>query len=771
MEKYKTIILIEKIRKCLEEGKPHEALSIAEGIDKKKLKNMSDLSVVAESYFQNMKYEEARKLYIKISQKTPSRRIIAQLVHLSIKLNDIEEAKRYLAEFIRIAPKDFYQYIFRYSIDKMAQAPLVKLIEDLVDLKNAEYIESWAYELAKLYHKAGMKDECLAECDDIVLWFGSGEYVERAKALRAYYRGEIQIEEEVIVTKPEEIETSTANDKTTSSNEENDYEYEVNDVDNDDDVDRTNIDEIFMEENVEGFAEGHLEDINLGHLEEKPEVDLDENLEVDLEENLEVDLEENPEVDLEENLEVDLEETSEGNLEGNLEENVEGKINEIKERAFETNLQQNKKLDEDDFFDLESALAEQLEFTFQEEEKLIEKEVKQEASVNVALQFQDELITEIENEFGVKLQDEFDAESKSMPNLTDSVCEEDEADPLDQEATTKEASAHALQNTEIEKEVKEEIRRLLKEKDFSEIAVAMEITAEIDSTTKQTSKESEEKHSSKKQKKINLKVLSNEQLIGEDEEDLLLQLTKNQVSLLDIYGNFMRMEVVRKQLVRSMDQILTQRSKNVIITGEPQSGKTRLAKCYAKWLHRMKLIQSTKIALINGEKLNHMNLLTKKEQLKDCVIIIENAGVIASDTMKALLELSNLYQNNIAIILEDSREKINRLLRSNSQLNSIFNNRIHLHKYTLEDYMGFAYDYITERDYEIEMEAFIALQNEFTEFMHKKRENALQAIFSYLDNIMQKSEKRSSEQLKILSQTGHFAETDLMVVKKEDIKS
>jgi plasmid maintenance system antidote protein VapI len=153
------------------------------------------------------------------------------------------------------------------------------------------------------------------------------------------------------------------------------------------------------------------------------------------------------------------------------------------------------------------------------------------------------------------------------------------------------------------------------------------------------------------------------------------------------------------------------------------------------------------------------------------VIIIENAGMVSKETMKSLLELSNLYQNNIAIILEDTREKINHLLRGNSQLNSIFNNRVHLHKYTLEDYMGFAYDYITEHDYEIEMEAFIALQNEFSVFMHEKRENALQAIFSYLDGIIQKSEKRSTEQLKEVSQSGRFDDTELMVVKREDVKS
>ncbi|MDF2859400.1 MAG: hypothetical protein K0Q87_5251, partial [Neobacillus sp.] len=310
-----------------------------------------------------------------------------------------------------------------------------------------------------------------------------------------------------------------------------------------------------------------------------------------------------------------------------------------------------------------------------------------------------------------------------------------------------------------------EIHRLLKETDLNELAATMELIEDTEAMPDQLHP------TTKKQKKINLKVLSNEQLIGEEEEELLLQLTRNQVSLFDVFGNFMRMEVVRKQLVRSMDQILTQRSKNVILTGESQSGKTRLAKCYAKWLHRMKLISSTKIALIDGEKINHMNLLSKKEQLKDCAIIIENAGMVTKETMKSLLELSNLYQNNIAIILEDTREKINHLLRGNSQLNSIFNNRVHLHKYTLEDYMGFAYDYITEHDYEIEMEAFIALQNEFSVFMHEKRENALQAIFSYLDGIIQKSEKRSTEQLKEVSQSGRFDDTELMVVKREDVKS
>ena len=847
MEKYKTIILIEKIRKYLEEGNRKEALAVAESIDKKKLKNMMDLSIVAESYFQNGNYEEARVLYQRIYQKTKSRRIVAQLVHLSIKLNDIEAANQYLDEFIQIAPQDFYQHIFRFSIDKLMKAPLAKLIEDLVELKNMEYIESWAYELAKLYHKAGIKDACIAECDDIILWFGNGEYVDRAKALRAYYKGELNFGEndpkqDVKVNSGETLENSKNTDFNGIEKEEVDQEIEEDrseEVRIEEDKNEFGTEEVRIEEDK--FKEDEkdknkLEEDRLKRKkkeskrrEKKRKKDNKVNSKNDIEE-IEKDIKE---------IDKDIEEI-EKDVEGSESCLVSKPLASLPEQRIvnETNTL-NEDISEEEFENLENALAKQVLSTFLDEEK---SDIKTEdANINKAQLSNDTLDvklgdgrveTEALKEVETIAQTDAKVEKKEMFEQVETKAEETEvlkqAETKAQEIETLEQAEITTEGTEtleqaeitvegtetLEKaettaegtetleqaETKVEEMDTLKHAD-SKVAVTKELiedqveaelyrlleeeskelvkTEGIQLVTKDEVEEAEEQVLEKPlgpktkvvQKKINLKILSNEQLVGDDQDDLMQELIRNQVSLLDIFANFMRMDAVRKQLVRSIDQILTQRSKNVIITGETQSGKTRLAKCIAKLLYRMKLIQTNKVALVDGEKLNSKSLMSKKEQLKDCVVIIEHSGMMSKETVKTLLDLSAMYHNNIAIVLEDTREKINRLLRSNSQLNSIFNNRIHLHKYTMEDYMGFAYDYITEHDYEIEMDAFIALQNEFAVFMNKKRDNALKAILSYLDSVIMKSEKRSSEQLKVIAQTGHYADTELMVLKKEDIKS
>ncbi|NLK28055.1 MAG: hypothetical protein GX306_06900 [Clostridiales bacterium] len=187
---YENIVKIKEMRRRVDEGDYEAAQKILDIIPLKKIKNTSDLNIIAQVYKENGRYEEAMEILLKLYQKRKTRKVIFQLVLLSIKMLHIEDAEKYLAEYKTMAPKDFYNYIFRYKIDKIKGESYEVLIDTLVALKNREYIEKWAYELAKLYYKAGMEEECINECSDIILWFGEGSYVEKAKMLKAYYSGE-----------------------------------------------------------------------------------------------------------------------------------------------------------------------------------------------------------------------------------------------------------------------------------------------------------------------------------------------------------------------------------------------------------------------------------------------------------------------------------------------------------------------------------------------------------------------------------------------------
>ena len=214
MERYDNIVKIEEIRRLVENNQYEKAMKVLDTMDIGKIKALTDLSVIGDVYTQNGRYEEAMEVLTKIYGKTKTRRILYQLVDLSIKRGNIPDAEDYLEKYIKAAPQDPSRYIFRYCIDKLNHEPYEILIASLEQLKEFEYYEMWAYELAKLYHKAGMKDKCVRECSDIILWFGDGIYVEKAKLLKGYYVGEINPIHMLKAREKKETEKKLGLDKT-----------------------------------------------------------------------------------------------------------------------------------------------------------------------------------------------------------------------------------------------------------------------------------------------------------------------------------------------------------------------------------------------------------------------------------------------------------------------------------------------------------------------------------------------------------------------------
>ena len=214
MERYDNIVKIEEMRKLADVNQYEKAMKILETMDTGKIKALTDLSIIADVYMQNERYEEAMVVLTKVYGKTKTRRVLYQLVDLAIKRGNAVEAEDYLERYIKAAPQDSSRFIFRYCIDKLNGEPYEVLIAALEQLKEYEYYEMWAYELAKLYHKAGMKDKCVRECSDIILWFGEGIYVEKAKLLKGYYVGEIDPIHMLKAKEKKEAEMKLGLDKT-----------------------------------------------------------------------------------------------------------------------------------------------------------------------------------------------------------------------------------------------------------------------------------------------------------------------------------------------------------------------------------------------------------------------------------------------------------------------------------------------------------------------------------------------------------------------------
>ena len=214
MIKYENRIKMNEIRRLVEENQYIQAVNIVDTLELTKMKSLTDLSIIADVLIQNERFDDALYVLSKVYAKSKTRRILYQLVDLSIISKNVEEAEKYLLQYMKTAPQDSYRFIFRYRIDKLKNEPYEVLIESLEELKEYDYIEKWAYELAKLYHKAGKKDKCVRECSDIILWFGDGIYVEKAKLLKGYYVGEIDPIRMLKATEKREAEKRLGLDKT-----------------------------------------------------------------------------------------------------------------------------------------------------------------------------------------------------------------------------------------------------------------------------------------------------------------------------------------------------------------------------------------------------------------------------------------------------------------------------------------------------------------------------------------------------------------------------
>ena len=188
MDKYEFNIKVEQIKKMVSRGDYETAMKIADTIDWHRVRNASLLSMIAEIYEKNKEYQEAKDILLLAFERAPiGKRLLYKLTDLALKEGSVAEAEAYYREFCDLAQDDSRQYLLRYLILKAKKAPLDQLIRALETYTAVEVDEKWLYELAELYHKGGMGDQCVRTCDKIMLLFGLGKYVEKAMDLKLEY--------------------------------------------------------------------------------------------------------------------------------------------------------------------------------------------------------------------------------------------------------------------------------------------------------------------------------------------------------------------------------------------------------------------------------------------------------------------------------------------------------------------------------------------------------------------------------------------------------
>ncbi|NLP16188.1 MAG: hypothetical protein GX379_03995 [Clostridiales bacterium] len=580
MGSYNIIVKTEEIRRRVQEGDYSAAQKIMDTIPLRKVKNIADLGLFTDIYIQNERYDEAMELLNRIYKKSKTRRTLYQMVYASIGRKNIADAERFLAEYEQAAPNDFNIYIFRYKIDKLKKEPYIILIDSLKKLKNHTYMEKWAYELAKLYYKAEMEKECIRECSDLILWFGEGSYVEKAKILKAYYSGEVDKDEIIESLKNRAMKTSEATDTQSQEDEQ----------DTDEDKALSEEDKVLDEESPDMGEDNDLSTVH-------------ETIEDEIEDAVSLTLHEGPE---------------------------------------------------------------------------------------------DRVLDELAENVGK------DVEEFMTTGQSDIY-----KPPTEEEAGT---------DMDIYKFIKTENK-------------------------------------------------------NEDLEKLEKLAENLGVDIYQIFGNFLHVVSIQKQLARCLELIMSKHTKSVqmIITGAPCSGKTTLAKDIAIFLNRTGKLKTSRIAKISAIKLNEIDILSMKEELRNSCLVIENASDLKKPTIDKLLELIKYFHGEIAVIFEENKKNMNKVFRQCPKLMELFKNRIHLPAYTEEDLLGFAYSYIFLREYKIQPLAHSVLKDGVRKIIESsEKEKRLENISKYVQNAMTSADLRTGKQLPKLAAEGRLADVDVLSLLPED---
>lgn len=731
MQRYKNFVHMEEMKQLLEAGKKEEALRVAETININKIKTMSDLSVMAEVFFQNQNYPRAKQYFEKIYARLKTRRILAQMVNLSIKLKNEEDAERYLEEFERIAPKDFYRHIFRFDIDKMIGQPYGVLIDDLERLKKEEYMDSWSYELAKLYHKTKNKEKCIKECSRIILWFGNGVYVERAMALKAYYEGELEVEGGFLKldanAKGVIHDTLVAAQARLTAVEVDYTEQEVDHLSSvgamlEKDVPDEPIKEkeIFVSTDLDGTETTEFEFISSSEI-ESGKIEFAAS-------QAEIEETKDTQIDYVEEVHEEVHTTTVPESYYIEEKDAENDSDELQFRELIIRMPSIKSVKFGSKRKIKDYLSTDTKvFTKREQFPWYKKELSKKENMKLAL---NENISEVEKALAEAIRMNMQEDTKK------SDIEKEPKQIVSRKFETKQKNFH-LEREGAEKEVDEKIYQLLQEETFEEEDF--------------------------------LPVVCQEP----QENSVFNKLLKEKGATIDqLFGFCASINKVRSQLIKVMEHLLNEDTaiRNLVVTGEAMCGKTTLAKNIFRVLYKANLLQSVQIARISAEKFCEIDLKARKEKMRKTILIIEHADRLKEVAARQLAFLVDELGKETIFILEAEDISMQKFFEKNQELVSIFPHYIKIPILSAEQMCKLAMLYIIEQGYEMEDGVNLLIEQQINKLKASTPNNTLRSMFTFLEGVMKKTDDRNTGKLLQLSLSGKVTEENFLLIKKEDFK-
>lgn len=781
MDKHEYRVKTEQMLAYMSERSYKQAMDIADVIDWRKVKNVSMLCAVSEIYEYNGEYQKSRDILFLAYDRSPeSRKIIYRLGTLALKLGEVKEAEDCYDEFLALAPKDPNQYVFRYKILRSKRAPLMQQIEALEEFKKVEYVEKWAFELAKLYQEAGMTTECLEECDDLILWFSEGKYVYKAMELKMEYKPLTPLQQEKYnlrmnkaVQKAEASEeTADAPAQETESVEET-VEAPVQEAEAAKEMVEAPVQEA---EAAEETVEAPVQKAEAA--EEIVEAPVQEAAVAEA-----VSEEVNEVTAFEEKAE------NEGTTEGevNVEEKKEAPSLSIEEMLQEWEEKQKENAQ------MIRAEIEKVEMEKAQEEPVEEKEAEVESILSDDIR---QLMEELETESA-------DIEAQKIAQQDDDVSVAETAPVEDKPLIQKVAEQLATLDIKLEPPVSMVAEE--KKSEDSEIGIATEEAAQLDDI-EEIEEVPEIKLGDTQSMAAVAKALKNNvevEIPEDDEEDeepvrerapfdtgfivqgrydldaqseigLKAGLTEEQKKL---FSYFVPVHGMSEQLVEVLERDRkcksrygTSRIGNLVIIGRKGSGKTVLAVDVVKAIQKARRLKQGKVGIVTADSLNKKDVKEILAKLHGGAIIIEKASRLSRRTIEDMCEVMEGQTGELLVVLEDERKPLERMLAGYPQFQKKFTSRLELPVFINDELVTFGQTYAKENGYKIDEMGILALYSRIDMMQRDERIVTVADVKEILDEAIENSQRASVKKLvkKLIGKNRD--ESDRILLREEDFK-
>lgn len=723
MDKKEYRARLDEINSLVEKQDYREALNVVETIEWRRVRSARTLCMVSEIYEVNKRYDDSLRLLLLAYQRAPSGKLILyRLVELSVKMTDYESAVKYYNQFMKLSPNDNNRYILKYKIYKGRKNPIEDQIKILEKYKASEYTERWAYELARLYARAGMYDKCIAECDEMVLWFSDGKYVKKALELKMKYTELTDAEKEKykeLYGEPKAVRIARTAASVSAATQ------AAAKMLNQTAQTMVKPEEAVNSVKAEAFQLPKPEAIKKAESGAGSEAKAEEEVKPELAEQPKImkmpefiktpevkpDFEPLPEIQMPEEIKKEIEEELEKKKE------VEAKLQEETAKIAEEEPVKE--------FDLEAALGTAADEMVQEEkteavENEAEAKTEMEVSEGATIQLPLEEIkaarqNAVETDATVDLSNVVEeamaeavvtAEEETAEKAVEAETEASEEEVA--EAETEEPQENeAAESVETEEQQEEKVTESA-EPEPIEVEEARE--SEPAQWVVEETVESEEENA---ESEVVQEIEAVTEVEPEPEKVLRHHLTDEEHRRLFTY--FAPIPGMKEQVKEALDIAQksacekTSKAGNMIVTGRSGSGKTRFSESLIKALCKERQMEGAKVAYLTAEVLNKKDPAFIVDKLSGGFLAIGRASAMTAQTVENLSKAMEFKTNRLTVILEDSKAGIYTLKQDYPEFMEKFDSRIVIPVFTNDELVSFAKTYAKEKGYKVDDIAVLAV--------------------------------------------------------------